>query len=332
MGNGDGEFGSPWSLNNNKSSRQQQAIQARDYFNNFGYNQSVVAGRAVPIGGGSGISGARMSSGSSTPQQPSADWMRWAQSQVDKYGGFIGHDGKGYYYSHDQIPFGSSRNGRSVPLPGRPGSPFFGPAVPPPGEPGSPFFGPAYDGYGGFDTGYASVGSSGDGYGNPFDTGTTPFNDYGYGGYTGGDFGTGGSTVGDVASQYMGSGGSDYTSGGFGSDTGAMDYGGGSIDYGYFATGGKFTVGGDGGIDTTLVQFHGTKGEEVEIKPAGAGATPTSVLMPTSAASSSPASSNDPSAQTNATSTTNKIVNIHVQAGIQADSFIRSRAQIARGI
>ena len=136
---------------------------------------------------------------------------------------------------------------------------------------------------------------------------------------------------------------------GGGFDPNAMNYGGGSSDngssplydtmgnatgfdtgidpnsYGYFKEGGSFTVRGDGGTDTSLVKIHATRGERVTV-------TPSSIAMPKIDASSS---SNGNSAQqqsSDSSTTTNKIVNIHVQAGIQADSFIRSRAQIARGI
>ena len=126
------------------------------------------------------------------------------------------------------------------------------------------------------------------------------------------------------------------------SDSGGLE---GFVDpnsYGYFATGGQFKVRGDGGTDTTKVSFHATKGETVTITPSGvtapaidglsnmsAGNIPSGIAMPqVGSAPSSDAS--QASNSTNQTMTKNVIIN--VQAGIQADSFIKSRAQIARGI
>jgi Tape measure protein len=147
------------------------------------------------------------------------------------------------------------------------------------------------------------------------------------------------STVSATGSTVFGanSGGSNYSSdyggnsisGITGNDPNTINYGGGSVDMGYFAKGGGFIVGGVDGIDKNFIGIHVTKGEEVEIKPPGGVSVPDSVAMP--AAFSGPPPAADPSPQSS-TTTTNKIVNIQVQAGIQADSFLRSRAQIARGI
>lgn len=78
----------------------------------------------------------------------------------------------------------------------------------------------------------------------------------------------------------------DYSGGGGGGfNPAAMDYGGGSSDYGYFATGGSFTVGGSGGTDSQTVQFMATPGETVEITPPGGKGSQASTLaslLPTS--------------------------------------------------
>lgn len=103
-----------------------------------------------------------------------------------------------------------------------------------------------------------------------------------------------------------------------------------SSDMGNFATGGKFTVGGVDGVDKNFIGMHVTKGETVEIKPPGGVSVPDSVAMPASLSSPAPAS--DPS-QSNTTSTiSKKEVNIYVHPGVQADAFLKSRAQIARGM
>ncbi len=206
-------------------------------------------------------------------------------------------------------------------------------------------YGSLYDPYA-YNTGYASIGSSGDGS-DPFVSGTTPYNSYdGYGG--GGYDNSGslgvpgtGSSVGQVADQYMSSGGSSYTSSsGFGDYSGPSSgfdpnqnsYGGGSVDAGYFATGGTFKVPGSSGsgIDKTLVTLHATPGETIMVAPNGA-TPPNGVTMPTLPSQASPtAVAALASAPSN--SITNKTINILVRDGIQAASFIRSRAQIARGM
>jgi hypothetical protein len=147
-------------------------------------------------------------------------------------------------------------------------------------------------------------------------------------------------TGGQFPSDYQVGDNVDYSSVADLSGTGDLS-GSGDFSMG-FATGGQFIVGGDGGTDTTPVMFMGTKGETVTITPNGvaspvtdsaagvpSGMTPTGVVMP-AAAAANPAP--DPSQQRNPATTTTKIVNIQVQAGIQADSFLRSRAQIARGL
>ncbi len=180
-------------------------------------------------------------------------------------------------------------------------------------------------------TGQFGGGYGGYGYQSSLDPGMFDYLDQYV--YSGDDFGSG-STYSDTGATPWGSndpysGNSNYDSyyggssdsGITGFDPGVMNYGGGSssYDYGYFASGGKFVVDGDGGTDTTKVQFHATKGETVEITPAG-------VANPISEGSSA---NSDPS---NSTTTTHKTdVYIAVAPGVQAQDFIKSRAQIARG-
>ncbi|MEY9113857.1 hypothetical protein ABIE86_002589 [Bradyrhizobium diazoefficiens] len=79
-----------------------------------------------------------------------------------------------------------------------------------------------------------------------------------------------------------------------GNDTAAMDYGGGSSEYGYFATGGSFTVGGSGGTDSQTVQFKATPGETVEITPPGGNGSQAgslAALLPASGGSAGAAAS-----------------------------------------
>jgi hypothetical protein len=114
------------------------------------------------------------------------------------------------------------------------------------------------------------------------------------------------------------------------SDPNANNYGGGSTDYGYFKAGGQFKVGGSGGTDSQLIKLHTTPGEIVTVTPGGM-APPDGVNMPSLSSASDASQASDPS-QANVTSTMTKNVIINVQAGIQAEQFIRSRAQIARGI
>lgn len=159
--------------------------------------------------------------------------------------------------------------------------------------------------------------------------------DYG-GDYYGYDYGAGStySAYGDTpygsnsyGSNYYSDYGGSTDSGITGFDPGVMDYGGGSYDAGYFATGGQFTVPGSpsSGTDKTLVQMHVTPGEEVFVVPNG-GATPEAVKMSALPGMGASAASN-----TTNTSHTTKNITIHVASDIQAESFIRSRAQIARG-
>jgi hypothetical protein len=176
----------------------------------------------------------------------------------------------------------------------------------------------------GYDTGYGTVGSSGDGSA-PFESGAPAYNDYGLsdygltGGYSNSDTGVGGSTVSDVANQYMSSGGTDYTSSA-------------GFDAGSFAVGGKFTVPGSSNGDKTLVQLHATPGEEVTIVPKGL-MTPSSI--PVSPLMLNPSSANDNqsvAAQQPAAPIETKVVNMYLHPGVQAEQFLRSRAQIARGM
>ncbi len=143
------------------------------------------------------------------------------------------------------------------------------------------------------------------------------------------DYGTG-STVYGASSGYS----SDYGGSGFGNsssgfDPNAMNYGGGSSgeDYGYFKTGGQFTVGGPDGVDKSIVKIHASKGETVTVTPKG-------VSVPSFGSGAGGGSgSSDPSQNVSGGSNTStKNVIINVMPGIQADSFLKSRAQIARGL
>lgn len=60
-----------------------------------------------------------------------------------------------------------------------------------------------------------------------------------------------------------------YDTGGFNAD----DFYGGEF-YGAYAAGGRFMIGGDGGVDTTPVRFNGTRGEIVTISPPGRSSSP----------------------------------------------------------
>ncbi|MCP1915905.1 hypothetical protein J2R96_008385 [Bradyrhizobium elkanii] len=202
----------------------------------------------------------------------------------------------------------------------------------------------------GYETGDAFVGTPGDGSA-PFDSGAPGYNDYGLsdyglsGGYSNNDLGVGGSSVGDVASQYMNSGGADYTSsagfsdyfsGGSSSSSGfnpeVMNYGGGSYDAGYFAKGGQFVVPGSGDGDHSLVQIHATPGELVTITPkhlTTPASIPVSPLMLNPSANDNSGASQQQAAPTPVET---KVVNMYLHPGIQAEQILRSRAQIARAI
>lgn len=174
-------------------------------------------------------------------------------------------------------------------------------------------------GYDGYSSDYGSIGQQ---QYDSFDYGgSNPFSGSGFGQTY--DYGGGYQTYNGVGDSYndTGLGNLSYDTSANNS-SGFSDYDPNKNNYGYFATGGKFTVGGDGGIDTTPIFFHATKGETVEITPAG-------VASPVSA---TPPAASDPSQANAASSTMTKNVIIQVQAGIQAQDFIRSRAQIARGI
>lgn len=115
---------------------------------------------------------------------------------------------------------------------------------------------------------------------------------------------------------------------------GSSAFGGGG---GGFANGGQFIVGGDGGTDTTRVSFMATRGEEVTIKPipggtfnAGHFANGGSFTVP-GAGSSSTVTVNAASTGRQAAQAARN-VNIFVQQGVQADTFIRSRAEIQRSM
>jgi hypothetical protein len=178
----------------------------------------------------------------------------------------------------------------------------------------SDFYGTNYDESGDF---YGSI--------SDYDSGISDFYGTNYDG--GGDISGSISDYGDTGyySDYGGySGGYDSGySGGYDSD--AMDYGGGSYDAGYFATGGTFKVPGaaGSGIDKTLVSMHVTPGETVSVTPNG-------ITMPTMAGSGQAIANADPSAANVQMVTKN--ITINVADKIQAADFIRSRAQMARGL
>lgn len=119
-----------------------------------------------------------------------------------------------------------------------------------------------------------------------------------------------------------------------------------------FATGGSFEVGGSGGTDSQLVQFKATPGETVAITPPGkasdngpiapliplhndnipgSGAAPTLSMTPqtTSAVVGRVVPHGDPAGNPDRSA---RNVNIFVQAGVQADQFIRSRAEMQRAM
>jgi len=111
---------------------------------------------------------------------------------------------------------------------------------------------------------------------------------------------------------------------------------------GDFAKGGSILVGGDGGIDTTPISIMATKGEHVIVLPKGvaspaldglssmpAANIPSGIAMPQVGSGNSAASD---ASQVSTTTTTNKNIIINVHPGIQAEQFIKSRAQIARGL
>jgi hypothetical protein len=166
----------------------------------------------------------------------------------------------------------------------------------------------------------------------------------GGGGSSGGSGGAGGSGSNDSSSGYGGynpssdpfgapmtpsyNGSSSFDEGGFNSafNPGSFDSSGSSsFDEagfeGSFAKGGQFTVGGDGGIDTTPVKLFATRGEQVTITPPGI-RVPPSMLRP----GGSGAGSSSRTVQ----HVTHKNVTINVQAGISSETFLRSRAQIQR--
>lgn len=119
-----------------------------------------------------------------------------------------------------------------------------------------------------------------------------------------------------------------------------------------FATGGSFTVGGSGGTDTQVVKFKATPGEIVSITPPGkanndssiapliplhndnipgASFAPTLSMTPqtSSAVVGRVVPHGDPSANPSQGA---RNVNIYVQQGVQADQFIRSRAEMQRAM
>lgn len=178
------------------------------------------------------------------------------------------------------------------------------------------------------------------------------------GGGSSGGLGGGGSSGGGSSSDYTGgagfldsfglpsgggfggsSGGSNSGFGGSGGGTGnpfgdLYDPSTGGFDAsnfvessGDFARGGSFVAGGDGGTDTTPIKFFATKGERITITPPGV-KTPSSVRV-----SPSMLRPGDSSARpVQHVTTHNKSVTIQVQAGISADTILRSRAQIQRAM
>lgn len=161
-----------------------------------------------------------------------------------------------------------------------------------------------------YDTGYGTIGDQQ--YGSVDYVGSNPFSDSGFGQTY--DYGGADQSFNGIGTSY-----NDAGLGNLSYDPSANASGG--FDAGYFATGGSFPVPGSpgAGVDKTLVTLHATPGETVTVTPNG-------VNVP--ALGSQSAQNADPSSQANIT---NKTVNIHVQAGIQAQDFIKSRAQIARG-
>lgn len=151
--------------------------------------------------------------------------------------------------------------------------------------------------------------------------------------YSGGSPSNESSTTATAARPQMINGVPFYGSGEVGGQGSSVGYGGGStIGSGFqtggananFASGGQFTVGGDGGIDTTPVRFNATRGEVVTISPSG----PTPKALETAGMQYSTPSQQQQGSQ--AAPEQNKYVTIVVQQGVQADSFIRSRAEVAR--
>ncbi len=110
------------------------------------------------------------------------------------------------------------------------------------------------------------------------------------------------------------------------------------VSSGSFAVGGSFVVGGDGGTDTTPVHFFATKGERVTIASGGANDN----AIPGNASTYAPpwggtpprgeAVSVWPVDQRTSGSDTQRPVQIVVSPGLQADDFIRSRAQVQRAL
>jgi hypothetical protein len=330
-----------------------QAIDAASYYGNLGYNQAVTQGMGATVRGFQGsntfpwqnpVNQRPVNPASTVPvnpnYRPGASYDPQSAAIMQALFGSGQNSNDGQYYTSTRFLDGSAfhinsqgrlndlgganTNGirQSVPMD------YFDPysAYPGPGEGSSylqPYDSNYYDPYsaggGNYPSALEALSAQYEGQYSPFSdpnyfpSGSDVASQYmGSGGsdYSSGGYGAGGSSVGDVANQYMASGGADYTSSG------------------NFATGGSFTVGGDGGTDTTPVKFMATKGETVEIKPAGQ-TTPTGVTI---APQSSPSAHASSAPQSNGGGNTTKIVHMYLHSAVQADQFLRSRAQIARGI
>jgi hypothetical protein len=128
----------------------------------------------------------------------------------------------------------------------------------------------------------------------------------------------------------------------YGSLSQSSSVAGGSGDSfgGSFADGGSFVVGGSGGTDSQHIRIKATPGEIVTISAPGRAKIPGSddnvaTLRPSAPPASMPAMvgrvlpHGDPAFTPDRTA---RNVNIYVQAGVQADQFIRSRAEIQRSM
>lgn len=195
---------------------------------------------------------------------------------------------------------------------------------------------------GALDAGLAAVASaigsafSGDGGGGGGGGSGSYDSMYGYdgGGASGGGDSSGGGYSGSSYDGGSGSSGNDgsvpyqgYVSDGSsgGNDPGTINYGGGDADAGYFADGGQFKVPGAGNTDSIRIRMRAKPGETVTVTPPGINVSP---LMLNPGAGSAGV---DFAGYKQETSTT-KNVNIYVNPGMQAEQFIRSRAQIARAM
>jgi hypothetical protein len=157
------------------------------------------------------------------------------------------------------------------------------------------------------------------------------------GGGTSDFFGTDSSGSGSISGSLSGIGSTDVPAGSGGIEGFA----------GSFAKGTSFVVGGDGGIDTTPISFNATKGEHVLVVPKDiaspainglsnmpAGNIPSGIAVPQSASVGNPttAAASSDASQSSTTTTMTKNITINVAGPVQAQDFLKSRAQIARGM